>query len=162
MGTMITKLSGRPSRALTWWADMHATNYAAAASNATRARRSPGGRSNTPATATCTGVRVAPGWGGRRELAATREPRYAPTAASWPGCIMAARVPCDTGRSDTTSSAAGGGGAVWCTGRGAAAITASALSHQPALATRQQSRSGCALISLCLIRPARHLATLGG
>ena len=111
---------------------MYATSLAAAASDATRARRSPGGRSNTPATATCTGVRAAPAKGGRRELAATREPRHAPTAASWLGCIMDAVVPRDMGRSDTTSSVAGGSGAVRCKGGGAAAMRASALSPHPA------------------------------
>ena len=70
----VTRTAGRPSSVLAWGRVMCATMRAAAAKDATCARLSPGGRNDTPSTATCTGVRVMPGGVGRRELAATRDP----------------------------------------------------------------------------------------
>ena len=138
---------------------MYATSLAAAASDATRARRSPGGRSNTPATATCTGVRAAPARGGRRELAATREPRHAPTAASWLGCIMGAAVPCDIGRSDTTSSVAGWSGAVRCKGGGGGRHEGICPVTPPCF--HKQPSGSCAPIAFDLVGPAHHLIAFG-
>ena len=107
---------------------------AAAASDATRARLSPGGRKTTPSTATWTGVRVDPRVGGMSELAATTDPCHVIGAVMHVlmcSCVQLAIV---GGSRDTTSPSRGytAGGTA-----GAAAITCSACSYLPARWSRR-------------------------